>query len=208
MFVLAEEEQLPEWRPAEAGVYAYLLGIYLGDGTIAAHSRRCFGLHVTLDDAYPTVVAEVEAAMACVSGRRVGRHQRPGNHGMHLYSYSPIWPRAFPQHGPGRKHTRKIELAGWQEELIDRDPRPLLRGLIHSDGCRCINRFSVQLKGGPREYEYPRYFFTNYSADIRGIFCRYCDRLGIRWSQSSFKNISVSHRDSVAILDSFAGPKA
>jgi hypothetical protein len=45
------------------------------------------------------------------------------------------------------------------------------------------------------------------SADIRGIFCEHCELLGIRWTQSSFKNISISHRDSVAILDSFVGPK-
>ena len=57
------------------------------------------------------------------------------------------------------------------------------------------------------EYEYPRYFFTNYSADIRGIFCEHCDLLGIRWTQSNARNISVSHRESVAILDEVVGPK-
>jgi hypothetical protein len=32
-------------------------------------------------------------------------------------------------------------------------------------------------------------------------------RLGIRWTQSNHRNISVSHRRSVAILDGFIGPK-
>ncbi len=44
------------------------------------------------------------------------------------------------------------------------------------------------------EYEYPRYFFSNLSADIRGLFCEYCERLGIRWTQSNHRNISVSDR--------------
>ena len=71
-----------------------------------------------------------------------------------------------------------------------------------------INRFSVRLpKAGLREYRYPRYFFTNVSADIRAIFCEHCELLGVRWSQSNAKNISVSDRASVAILDSFIGPK-
>jgi hypothetical protein len=57
-----------------------------------------------------------------------------------------------------------------------------------------------------RDFE-PRYFFTNYSPDIRTIFCEHRDLLGIRWTQSSFKNISIAHRDSVAKLDEFIGPK-
>jgi hypothetical protein len=42
---------------------------------------------------------------------------------------------------------------------------------------------------------------------ISQIFCEHCELLGIHWTQSSFKNISISHRESVAILDSFVGPK-
>lgn len=34
-----------------------------------------------------------------------------------------------------------------------------------------------------------------------------CDRLAIRWTRSSYKNISVADRRSVALLDSFVGPK-
>ena len=44
-------------------------------------------------------------------------------------------------------------------------------------------------------------------ADIRGLFCEYCDVLGIRWTQPNHRNISVSHRDSVAAMDEFIGPK-
>ena len=45
------------------------------------------------------------------------------------------------------------------------------------------------------EYAYPRWFFSNRSDDIRGLFCEYCERLGIRWTQSNPRNISVSHRN-------------
>jgi hypothetical protein len=121
---------------------------------------------------------------------------------------SPLWRRAFPQHGPGRKHARPIELVEWQLEITHALPRQLLRGLIHSDGCRTTNRFKVKLPSGRvGEYEYPRYFFSNLSEDIRRIFCDHCELLGIRWTQSDPRNISVSHRKSVALLDEFVGPK-
>jgi hypothetical protein len=122
---------------------------------------------------------------------------------------SPRWPEAFPQHGPGRKHERRIELADWQREIVDAFPHEFVRGLLHSDGCRTVNRFATKLPSGRvAEYAYPRWFFSNRSADIRGLFCEYCERLGIRWTQSNPRNISVSHRDSVALLDSFVGAKS
>ena len=99
-------------------------------------------------------------------------------------------------------------LEPWQLEITHRHPGALLRGLIHSDGCRCLNRFRTRLPSGrAAEYEYPRYFFSNLSADIRRIFCEHCELLGIGWTQPNARNISVSHRRSVAILDGFVGPK-
>lgn len=100
-------------------------------------------------------------------------------------------------------------LADWQREITHDHPEALLRGLIHSDGSRCINRFKTRLpRGRVAEYAYPRYFFTNVSDDIRGIFAEHCELLGIRCTRSNSKNLSVSHRDSVALLDAFVGPKA
>ncbi|MFN2594776.1 MAG: helix-turn-helix domain-containing protein [Actinomycetota bacterium] len=43
--------------------YVYLLGLYLGDGSIAAHPRA-FKLRITLDAAYPGIVREAFQAMA------------------------------------------------------------------------------------------------------------------------------------------------
>jgi hypothetical protein len=116
--------------------------------------------------------------------------------------------RAFPQHGPGRKHLRPIVLDDWQLALTRAHPDWLVRGLIHSDGCRCVNSFRTKLPSGRlAEYSYVRYFFSNLSADIRQIFKDHCELLGIRVTQPNHRNLAVSHRDSVAILELLVGPK-
>jgi len=112
------------------------------------------------------------------------------------------WPCVFPQHGPNLKHLRTIELAPWQVPIVGAYPRQLLRGLIHSDGCRVMNR----VWGG--RYEYPRYFFTNNSRDILQIFRDACDQIGVRHRNSKPNTISIARRADVAALDAFIGPKA
>src|SRR3954447_10073687 len=73
----------------------------------------------------------------------------------------------FPPLGLGPKHHRTIVLAGWQRDIaLERNPGRFLRGLLHSDGCRTSNEVTRQLVSGPRSYRYPRYFFSNRSADI------------------------------------------
>jgi hypothetical protein len=202
------QRQIPTfWRPSDPEAYCYLLGLYLGDGCLGV-SPRSAQLHINLDAKYPLIVREAKGAIErTIPGVRAG-HCDGNGRGVCVYASSPNWIIAFPQHGPGRKHKRRIELVEWQRELTHRHPQGLIRGLIHSDGSRCINSFKVALPTDRIEsYAYVRYFFTNYSADIRRIFCEHCDLVGIRWTQSSFKNISIAHRDSVALLDSFVGPK-
>jgi hypothetical protein len=183
----------PDWRPKMPRVYAYLLGMYLGDGCLSRPWGKA-QLSIYLDAAYPSVVDEVEDAIrVTMPGPNVHRYYRPNVRTVVLQSWSMNWLVAFPQHGPGKKHLRRIELVDWQREITHAHPRELLRGLIHSDGCRCINRFSVDLpRGGRREYAYVRYFFSNLSADIRRIFTDHCDMLGIRWSMSNPRNVSIS----------------
>jgi hypothetical protein len=106
-----------------------------------------------------------------------------------------------PQHGAGKKHERKIELTDWQEELVDLVPTLLIRGLIHSDGCRFINTG----RGG---WSAPRYVFTNFSDDIKRIFCEACDRLDLNWTTAAPKSIYLSRKADVARLDEFIGPKS
>lgn len=54
------------FRDFTASAYAYLLGLYLGDGCLAAYPRGVFRLGIYLDRAYPRIVAECEAAMSLV----------------------------------------------------------------------------------------------------------------------------------------------
>jgi hypothetical protein len=198
-----------KWRPTDSPSYCYLLGIYLGDGYLSKASSRSQVLEISLDPRYPAIVDEcLEAVQRTVEARpRASRRTTPKGEAIRLVATSPLWTLAFPQHGTGKKHERAIVLADWQQRLVDRFPKQFLRGLIHADGSRVINRFRVELASGPREYAYPRYFFTNLSRDIQRLFCESCDRLEIRWTRSSCKNISVADRRSVALLDSFVGPK-
>jgi hypothetical protein len=81
------------------------------------------------------------------------------------------------------------------------------RGLFHSDGYRGINRVRAQLADGDHWYEYPRYLFTNESADILRLCGEALDRLGVAWRFSRPNAISVARREAVARLDEFVGPK-
>jgi hypothetical protein len=66
---------------------------------------------------------------------------------------------------------RRIAPVDWQREFTHPHPQALIRGLIHSDGCRVVNRFRTKLPSGRvAEYSYVRYFFSNHSKDIRDIF--------------------------------------
>ena len=118
--------------------YAYLLGLYLGDGSIAAHRRNVYRLSITCCDQYSVIMERCEAVMSAVLPNKVGRLHRAGC--TDVNSYSKHWPCLFPQHGPGMKHTRAIELVDWQHEIVGEHVREFLTGLIHSDGCRAINR--------------------------------------------------------------------
>jgi hypothetical protein len=197
------------WRPPEPAAYSHLLGLYLGDGHLARHPRT-YRLVITCDAAYPALVEACRVSIASTALPRTVRVQPDPTHRcVRVVADSQRWPEAFPQHGPGRKHERRIELADWQRDVVDRFPREFLRGLLHSDGCRTVNRFTTTLPSGRvAEYAYPRWFFSNRSADIRALFCAYCERLGIRWTQSNPRNISVSHRASVARLDAFVPVKS
>jgi hypothetical protein len=191
--------------PVPVRPYAYLLGLYLGDGSISAHARGVFRLRITLDRSYPAIVAECEQTMRAVVPRnRVTVCPRVESFCVDVGAYSKRWPALFPQHGPGKKADRLIALSAWQRWIVESEPKALIRGLIHSDGSRFVNR----IRHGAATYAYPRYTFTNTSADIRRIFCDACDRLGIVWTAPYWKTVSVARRSSVERLDGFVGPKS
>ena len=186
--------------------YLYALGLYLGDGYIAEHARGVYRLRIFLDARYPEIVDACEAALhALVPNNKVSRASRSGgfansteHSNVEVSAYSRSWVCLFPQHGPGRKHERRIVLEDWQRRLLEAHPEALLRGLVHSDGCRFINTGT--------NWRHPRYSFSNASADIRRIFCDACDVLGVHWTTAP-RTVYVSRKDDVAELDGFIGPK-
>lgn len=101
--------------------YAYLLGLYLGDGCLSAHPRGVHRLRIYLDLRYPGIVEECEGAIHAVAPRnRVNRLPRRSRYTgqatathVEVSWYSKHWAVLFPQHGPGRKHHRPIVLARW-----------------------------------------------------------------------------------------------
>lgn len=194
-------EACPAVGRAPGDLYAYLLGQYLGDGSISRVSRWSHRLRVTCCNDYPEIMRECRLAMSAVGPGPVTSVTYSGC--TDLCSNSAHWPCLFPQHGRGKKHERPIVLAGWQDEIARRHPEMLLRGLIHSDGCRVINRVKVAGK----TYAYPRYFFNNYSPDILRIFGEACDRIGVDYRPNRWFSLSIARRESVAILDVIVGAK-
>jgi hypothetical protein len=190
----------PPAPPADEPSYAYLLGQYLGDGHVTV-TERVPKLRIACAADYSDIMDEVERAMRAVLARSVFRVKAPGCY--QVGSYSKHWPCLFPQVGRGTKHSRRIVLADWQEELVERHPRPLLRGLIHSDGSRSLNT----IRTPTATYAYPRYLFANESVDILGICGAALDRIGARWRFNRRNSISVATRADVALLDEFIGPK-
>ena len=55
----------PTWRPTDRSAYAYLLGLYLGDGHIVVRGASA-SFRLSLDDRYPGVVDEAITAIRCV----------------------------------------------------------------------------------------------------------------------------------------------
>lgn len=178
--------------------YAYLLGVYLGDGMIVKNRRRCV-LRLFLDAKYPRIIAGCQNAIQIVlPNHSVNIVGRAGC--VELVARYKHWPALIPQHGAGPKHKRDITLTGWQTEIVDAYPLELFRGLYHSDGSRSRNVVNGT--------DYPRYLFANESPGIRAIFCRACDLLGLRWTIANRRNVCISRRADVAFLDHAVGPKS
>jgi hypothetical protein len=199
------DPELPEPRAD----YAYLLGLYLGDGCISVGADPAKGvwkLRIACGDAWPGLVQECVRAMRAVRPTsKVMMVQKQGC--QEVLSYSRHWPCLFPQHGLGKKHLRRIELQPWQQAIVTEFPGEFVRGLFHSDGYRGMNRVRRVLADGDHWYEYPRYLFSNKSKDILGLCGAALDRLEVEWRFARPDVISVAKKEAVALLDAFVGPK-
>lgn len=165
----------------DAHAYAYLLGIYLGDGCISPCPRGVWNLRITLDSAYPGIVAECVSAVDAITPGKAHVQQRRDERAVEVSNYWKHWTCLIPQHGPGRKHERPIHLAEWQRPIVEAHVELFLRGLIHSDGTRII---ATERKGSYVRRA-PRYAFSTRSEDILGIFRTACEVAGIHCTRAS-----------------------
>lgn len=191
----------PEYSSVDLAEYAYLLGLYLGDGHLVT-SARIPVLRVACTAPWPGLIDACETAMRAVLANKVQRVRQPGC--VSVQSYATHWPCLIPQHGPGKKHTRPIVLADWQREITTAHAGDFLRGLFHSDGCR----FANPVRKGGKVYVYPRYMFANLSADIMRLCQEHLDHLAIAWRMARPNCLSVARREAVAALDAHVGPKS
>ena len=198
------------WRPPDSRSYSYLLGVYLGDGCIVTTPAGAAWLVITLDVAYPGIVEETASAVkACFPATSVRRYARSDGSVAALQVTPPRSPVCVP-----RSMARAASICDRSNSRIGspaitrRFPRELLRGLIHSDGCRTVNRFktraAVRARGRVR---LSALLLQQPVGRHPRVFCESCERLGLRWTQSNHRNISISHRTSVALLDEYMGPK-
>lgn len=79
--------------------------------------RGVWRLRIALDAVYPDIVAECVRAVEAVAPGRAGVYRRPKSRVSDVSNYWKHWPCLIPQHGPGRKHTRPIILADWQQQI-------------------------------------------------------------------------------------------
>lgn len=186
--------------------YTELLGFYLGDGCISAGART-FRLRVSLDLKYPRLIERLkELLIRSFPANRVDVVTAGvKGHCAVVSVYSQHLPCLLPQHGPGKKHARAIELEAWQEALVDHAPWGLIRGLIYSDGCSFINRHG--------RYRDLSYDFTNMSEDITRLFVRACTAVGVttrvaNGNKRGIWQVRINQRPSVALMLEHVGKKS
>src|SRR5438270_3406076 len=98
-----------DFRSLPQEAYAYLLGVYLGDGWLSRNGSS-WALRIVLDELYPGIIARCCEAIQELRG---GEAPAPypdhrGKRCVHIHSTWRPWICLFPQHGRGRKHHRKI----------------------------------------------------------------------------------------------------
>lgn len=179
--------------------YAYVLGLYLGDGCVS-QGARTYCLRIFMDAAYPGIVNACQRSLEAIRpDNRVSVWNHTQCRCKVVTMSSNHWPCLLPQMGPGRKHHRQIRLSPWQQDLVAREREALIRGLMHSDGCRVV--------ANDRGVKSVRYHFSNKSEDIKGILCESLDALGVRWTRPCDRQIAIYRKASTARLDEFIGPK-
>lgn len=187
--------------------YSYVLGLYLGDGHISKtktlrNGNGVYRLRIVQDAKYPKLIEKhIDALQELFPNNSVGTVCAPGC--KHIYVYSNRLVDMFPQHGPGKKHDRKIELTSWQKDIIKKFPREFIAGLYESDGCQYL---STRCNG---KYEYLYVEFSNKSSDIHELFRWSCSLIGVGTKMfSGGKTQGPRDRKGNLALASFLLPKS
>lgn len=186
------------WSPSYRKAYAYLLGLYLGDGHIS-QVRNSHRLRISLDQRQPNILKRcVETVQLIMPDKRVSINKTPSECVV-VSCYTNRWIDLLPQHGKGEKHTRRIELTDWQKAIWQEYSLEFFRGLYHSDGARIEPVIYNRV--------YARYQFTQVSTDIQRLFAETCDLLGLHYTFWG-RNFTIAKRKDVAFLDEHIGPKS
>ncbi|MCL4255353.1 MAG: hypothetical protein KJ043_16455, partial [Anaerolineae bacterium] len=206
--ILGQDSPIPNAvkDPSWCKAYAYLLGVYLGDGCIdLMPNKRSYRMRIAQDKKYTGLIQLcVDTINIILPKNKVNIIQSVGC--VNICVYSTHLPQILPQHAGGVKHARKITFEDWQWAIIDEFPLEVFRGLYHSDGSRSQNI----VKGK----NYVRYMFSNKSEDLIAL-CKYvCDKIGLHWTtkKAHYKHgsfmVYISRREDVAYLDEVVGAKA
>lgn len=155
--------------------YSHILAVYLSDGYIdkMPHKKDVYRIRFFNDRKYPINTEEWRSNLNALlpKNKCTTRQQEKANCDF-VVCYSKYLPILFPQHGPGMKHTRKLELTDWQKKIIQKYPEQFIRGCFQSDGC------IYQHNSG--KYSYKKYNYVNKSSDIMDFFLFACECVGIK----------------------------
>jgi hypothetical protein len=159
--------------------YAFLLGIYLGDGCISkTHKDNVYKLRILCDNRYINILNEISKSISIIlPDNKVSINRHGSDNCSEIYVYSKNLIQLFPQHDTGKKHERQIILEDWQKEIIDEYNLDFFKGLMYSDG-------SFYFSG-----KYERANFTNKSIDI------------INLCSESMKKLNINHKIRTKISD-------
>jgi hypothetical protein len=182
--------------------YIYLLGLYLGDGCISLvktqkNGQKVYRLRLFQNADYVNLIQKhIQSIKSLFPHNKIGVNKKKKSNCCVISLYHTRLLNYFPQHGPGKKHNRAIELEEWQKDLVLRHPKSFLTGLYESDG----TRYKVNIKG----YTYEYIDFTNMSTDIHRLYKWACSLIGVETKMySNGKNQGPRKQSHVKLLTEF-----
>lgn len=201
-----------KWNEDQKKAYSYILGFYLGDGCV--YQTRETSQSKTLMIANQASFVEMNnlithSLQLLFPNKTIKHYYRKNSDCVNIKVHAMSLDELFLS-GKGVKHTRKIELKEWQDNICKQYPKDFIKGLIESDGCR----FQPVKK-----YEYTVYQFANASKDIHSILQKFCDILEIEYTfrtrlyKQPSKNATMfltcfNKKKAFETLESFIGKKS